>query len=135
MHAVLQGSSSILKYLLIDHCCNVHAIDDDGKTSLMLGAICGVSYKIETLLMMGANLDDQDNVRNHIQMNFDRLFIETFNFKPQDGRTALMHAVINGKSAVMDILLKYRASRDIKDRVKITFILQNSVGYLLNNQC
>ncbi|MFH7003751.1 ankyrin repeat domain-containing protein [Flavobacterium bizetiae] len=79
--------------LLINHNADVHIIDDNGTTLLMVASIFNRKQIIHLYLKKGININAQDNF----------------------GNTALMYAVINNHADTIQLLLKAGADINIKN--------------------
>jgi ankyrin repeat protein len=106
---------------------DVHSLNADGRTALMLGAFNGHTKVVEVLLKNGARVDDKDpNGRTALQFAASGPYARTVEVLLENGAevdvedsvehfTALMFAAGEGHEDVVEVLLKHGADPTIKD--------------------
>ena len=104
--------------------CDANIQDHAGRTPLMIAAYRGVSQTIEVLLNAGcdANLQDWEGGTPVTDIVVDEEFFIKMTqnlwkkrFSPVGGHTALMYAVIVGKTSIVRLLLKNGCDTELKN--------------------
>ena len=90
---------------LVELGVNVHAVDNGGRTALMVAAQSGDAFVVHGLIQVGARLDTED----------------------EDGNTAIMLAAIGGRLDVVSVLVKAGAKLDVCDKGGNTAIMHAAV--------
>lgn len=102
------GSGVARLHQLLACGANINAVDDEGKTALMLAAEKGQVGTVNALLAAGADVNATDD----------------------DGDTALMHAADEGNNAVVRLLLDAGADINIRNKEGETaFDIANEEGH------
>ena len=138
MFTAIENGLESMKLLLRDPRVSIDDQDELGATALMMAASFGYTSIVETLLDAGANAEITDGTEegggtpllraidfDHLQVV--RLFLQrnvNHTSKDRYGRTLLHGAAVNGRNAILELLLEQTSDldvnvQDIKGRVAL----------------
>ena len=127
MFAAMDGRLDIVKLLLKDSRVSINDQDDFGATALMLAAYSGDELIVEALLDAGADAEITDGNKegggtpllraiDYNHLGVVRLFLKrsvNHNSKDRYDRTLLHGAAVNGRDAILQLLLEQTHDLDV----------------------
>ena len=95
--------------MLLEHGAKINIKNKYGITALMIGCVFGKTHFVESLLKLGAGVDDCDNNGNTALMHSLNFYPDNFlnEYKPGD---YLKESIIKSRIPIIELLLNYNAN-------------------------